>query len=189
MSRVSATQALDKIINAYFLKFHQSLPYTSLPGALPTVRIDSDGFKILSAEEATHNGKVISAMKRYLWPSSINTTVDMLMLQPTRQFISGTITETKLLPPYLDLSQLKRTIWSLLFSIGYSATLPLLNTVQLGKPGVKTILNHWKLTLMQSLKPQTGSRKIASKNVTSSNNKNLENSATVNRRNGRKLFT
>ena len=66
----------------------------------------------------------------------------MLMLQLTRQFISGTITETKSLPPYLDLSQLKRTIRSPLFYIGYSATLPLLNAVQLGKPGVKTILDR-----------------------------------------------
>ena len=64
MSRASATQALDKIINAYFLKFHWSLPHTSLPGALPTVRVDSDGFEILSAEEAAHKGKVIGAMKK-----------------------------------------------------------------------------------------------------------------------------
>ena len=64
VSRVSATQALDKIINAYFVKFHWSLPHTSLPGELPTVRFDPDGFEILSAEEAAHKGKVIGAMKK-----------------------------------------------------------------------------------------------------------------------------
>jgi hypothetical protein len=66
VSRASATQALDKIINAYFVKFHWSLPHTSLPGALPTVRFDGDGFEILSAEEAAHKEKVIGAMKKIL---------------------------------------------------------------------------------------------------------------------------
>ncbi|EDR08975.1 uncharacterized protein LACBIDRAFT_326622 [Laccaria bicolor S238N-H82] len=69
VSHASSTQALDKIINAYFVKFHWSLPHTSLPGELPTVRFDGDGFEILSAEEATHKGKVIGAMKKtiYKW--------------------------------------------------------------------------------------------------------------------------
>ncbi|EDR12543.1 uncharacterized protein LACBIDRAFT_312075 [Laccaria bicolor S238N-H82] len=69
VSCVSATQALDKIINTYFVRFHWSLPHTSLPGELPTVRFDPDGFEILSAEEAAHKGKVIGAMKKtiYKW--------------------------------------------------------------------------------------------------------------------------
>ena len=64
VSRVSSTQALDKIVNAYFVKFHWSLPHTSLPGVPPPVRFDGDGFEILSAEEAAHKGKVIGAMKK-----------------------------------------------------------------------------------------------------------------------------
>ena len=64
VSRVSSTQALDKIVNAYFVKFHWSLPHTSLPGVPPPVCFDGDGFEILSAEEAAHKGKVIGAMKK-----------------------------------------------------------------------------------------------------------------------------
>ncbi|KIJ90788.1 hypothetical protein K443DRAFT_14946, partial [Laccaria amethystina LaAM-08-1] len=64
VSRASAAQALDKIINAYFVKFHWSLAHTSLPGVLPLVRFDADGFEILSAEEAIHKGQVIAAMKK-----------------------------------------------------------------------------------------------------------------------------
>ncbi|KIJ89724.1 hypothetical protein K443DRAFT_44993, partial [Laccaria amethystina LaAM-08-1] len=69
VSRVSSTQALDKIVNAYFVKFHWSLPHTSLPGVPPPVRFDGDGFEMLSAEEAAHKGQVIGAMKKtiYKW--------------------------------------------------------------------------------------------------------------------------
>ena len=57
--------------NQWGMMKYWSLPHTSLPGELPTVRFDGDGFEILSAEEAAHKGKVIGAMKK-VWIAFVN---------------------------------------------------------------------------------------------------------------------